>query len=135
MGPRDEVELAKGGFDVVGVPPVPVLNESTELALVPVDRGPLVPAEIGPAVFVELVLMVGDSPEELEGGGTRVGWAEDVVELELLGKPVGPTDPVLKGPADEEAPVGPNEPPEPVPGTPGVEIGVPEPILMGPRLN
>lgn len=49
--------------------------------------------------------------------------------------PVGPTDPVLKGPVDEEMPVGPNEPPELMLGIPVVEMRVPEPVLVGPKLD
>lgn len=51
--------------------------------------------------------------------------------MELLGKPVGPTDPVPKGPVEEEeeAPVGADRPLDPVPEALAV------PVLVGPRLN
>lgn len=49
--------------------------------------------------------------------------------------PVGPRDPVLKGPVDEEKSVGPNEPPELMLETPVADMGVPEPVLMGPTLD
>lgn len=72
IGPTDVVELAKGGFDVVGVPPVPVLNGSNVLTLVPVDSEPPVPVEIGPTVLVEVVLMVEDPLVELKGGYVKL---------------------------------------------------------------
>lgn len=72
IGPKDEVELAKGGFDAVEVPPVPVLRALYELTPVPAEIGPLVPVEIGPIEPVEVVLIVGSPLEELEEDREKV---------------------------------------------------------------
>lgn len=65
IGPPVVVELAKGGEDVVELPPEPVLR----LTPVP-ELGPGVPVDIGPTVTVEFKVVVESPAEERrERGG------------------------------------------------------------------
>lgn len=88
--------------------------------------------ELDRVVLAEIVPPVPVGPAVVELGNPY--GAEVVVGLEVLGKPVGPTVPVPKGP-EEEAPVDPTEPAEePVPDGAG-EAMVPVAVTEGPKLK